>query len=366
MTININKPATNNVIDKVSEGVVKSTKHKHKLKVTNDLERINKNRCDICKETGGCIYYCDMYDDEKEDDCDFDMCYDCKRQEQPDTATSRFSTGFQVASIFDNRPTISKNLEIKGHHSDRINALCLYIPPLNYRKSLATVITGGEDCIVCIFNLFSGALVRKLENQHEGPITSIQLFQHPKDENHISVITGSKDKSIIIWDYNTGKVRRILKEHKNYITGLSLHYRIIPPSQEVKEERISIFVISVDQDSKGYIWDYQSGTVKQNTDGSKRILNSNNEGHKDPISCVVLCHWREEKEEKRGKKHVKVSTDRYAIVTADEQNKLVSWDLSAKMKFEELYLQSQNPFTIYKQTHLLDHLFFLRRFSDFL
>ena len=353
LSINIiNKPVPN--ID-LSEGIgiVNTKLHHHKLKQTKDLKRINQRRCDNCKETGGCIFYCDLVDE----GCDFDLCYDCSRIEQEENGAttnrvSRITNAIQIPSIFDNRPTISKKLEIKDHHTDRINALCLYVPPINYRKSLATILTASDDFTVCIWNLFSGVLVRKLENQHEGPITCIQLFQHPRDENHVSVITSSKDGRIIIWDYNSGKVRNIIKDHmyiytatgkeekrvlkdyKNPITGLILHYRIIPPSREVKEERISISVISVDQDSKGYIFDYHSGNVKLNADGTKRIINSNNEGHDDPISGVVLCHWLEEKEIRKGKKSHKINFEEYGIVTVDEQNKLVAWNSSGKKLFD--------------------------------
>jgi hypothetical protein len=96
MSININ---SNNIQSDSDEGIIFTKKHKHKLNSTTELDEIRNRRCDVCKETGGCIYYCPTC---KKDDNDFDMCYDCKRLELGDNVTTKKSTIFSVASVFDN------------------------------------------------------------------------------------------------------------------------------------------------------------------------------------------------------------------------------------------------------------------------
>jgi len=320
---------TKKEIVKIVEGtIVTGHHHKHKLKVATDLRRMRRNICNVCRETGGIIAYCDA-----EWDCDFDMCYECyiKESDMCDTHKLELKEGVQIVndkcpscnaikrksegakmnpSIFDNKPTKS-TLSFKEHHTDRINVMCLYIPPVSSRKTLATIITASDDGTVCIWNLFSGALIRKLENEHDGAITAMELYQNPLDEKEISIVTGGEDKTVKIWSYNKGKViRKLRKENTGRITGVAIARQTVKAASEKSDTIVNVFVVSVDQGSTGCIFDYHTGK-------HLRVF-----ANQAPMLKVLVCHWKSD------------NVDQCAIVTADEANMLVAWKLSGDKMFE--------------------------------
>ena len=274
------------------------------------------------------------------------MCYDCRRNDVEDrnkdwADVNRFSyynKGKQKESILDHRlepcalpqENSAEPCEKEQKHSARVNAVCIYVPPKGLRYSLATILTASADCTVCIWTL-SGEFIRKLEYQHEKPITTVQVLLDPHSKNELSVITGSEDKKVIIWDYHTGCVKMIL-EGVGSVSGtkpllrfdkiilVDYIYRKIS-----KSEGRRIDLVVVDQHA-GYIFDYETRSIKT-SDGNDRVF----ESKISQFTCAALCHWIGE----GGKVD--------ATVTVDINGRIDAWDLSSAKLLHTLETSKARP-----------------------
>lgn len=268
--------------------------------------------CSVCTETGGIVAGCR--------DCDFDLCYDCYLKEGKfcdeckkvqcrkdckvvngtclkckekvpkgcdkcsDMKASRKSE-FSISSpsiLDDSRLVKSTKYTFKDGHSEKTSVICLCIPPVNFRKTLATTTTASDDGTVCIWSLLSGSLTRRLESEHEGATTAVQLYQNPLSEKEVSTITGGEDK-VVVWNYNSGKkIVDLYSKEKSLVplgtaTGLLVHHMMAQTSSG--EKAAKVLVTSVDEEASICTFDYQKGPLDKSFKSRSET----------PIRRVVVC-----------------------------------------------------------------------------
>jgi F-box and WD-40 domain protein CDC4 len=86
-------------------------------------------------------------------------------------------------------------------------------------KTSSFIVSCSDDHMILIFDITNGTLLRKLAG-HEGGIWALQYW------NNI-LVTGSTDRSVRIWDMETGECSHIFDGHTSTVRCLL----ILPPSE---------------------------------------------------------------------------------------------------------------------------------------
>lgn len=98
--------------------------------------------------------------------------------------------------------------ELKGH-SDQIRCIC-------FSPDDATILSGGDDHSLILWNARSGELTARLEG-HTGAVTCAAFLPGGKQ-----VVSGSSDHSIVLWDVETRKSIRTFHGHQDEVTGIAV------------------------------------------------------------------------------------------------------------------------------------------------
>lgn len=80
---------------------------------------------------------------------------------------------------------------------------------------------GGDDKIIRIFNLSDMQQLDKIEFILKGHTKSILSMVIIPNKNFF--LSGSRDRTIRLWDLRSGTTKQILKKHSNAVTCLSLN-----------------------------------------------------------------------------------------------------------------------------------------------
>ncbi|CEG67325.1 hypothetical protein RMATCC62417_03771 [Rhizopus microsporus] len=110
------------------------------------------------------------------------------------------------------RRNMSKHYTLKRHHSASIT--CLQLSEANN-----TLITGSQDKTVTVWNLETGQVLRQLKG-HSRPIRTLQF-------DDTKLVTGSSDHTLRIWNYNTGQCIRTLEGHTDGVNHLHFNCRLL-------------------------------------------------------------------------------------------------------------------------------------------
>ena len=92
------------------------------------------------------------------------------------------------------------------------------------------IISGTEDNLVTVWSLESGEILKTLEG-HNGHVLSLDVVTNfggnvneefnVKEQCDDIVISGSKDKTIMVWSLTTGACLRVIDHHRNWVFGVS-------------------------------------------------------------------------------------------------------------------------------------------------
>ena len=78
------------------------------------------------------------------------------------------------------------------------------------------IVSGSSDKTVRIWNADTGECVRVLEG-HSDCVWSVSL-----SEDASMIISGSWDKTVRIWNADTGECVRVLEGHSNYVLSVAI------------------------------------------------------------------------------------------------------------------------------------------------
>jgi WD40 repeat protein len=183
---------------------------------------------------------------------------------------------------------IDKNQSLSKHHTKVINyelvkTLTGHQDSVNsvvISPDGGTVVSGSDDKTIKIWDLNTGDLKQTLTN-HKSSVYSVAISP---DCN--TVVSGSEDKTIKIWDLNTGDLKQTLTGRKS-----SVYSVVISPDCNT--------VISGSSDKTIKIWDLNTGDLKQTLTG-----------HQDSVWSVAI------------------SSDNDTIVSGNNDKTIKIWDLN--------------------------------------
>ena len=141
-------------------------------------------------------------------------------------------------------------------HSEIIEQI-LYIPDKR------VLLTCSDDCMVIIWNLYTGKKIRIL-NGHHRPVCNLSELEEKK------IITTSLDKTIKIWNFFSGEICYELVGHTDWVwTAIEFYKGIIISGSADKTLRV--------WDLKNKNGNYLIKTVKSNDQGMCTIIRRLNE-----------------------------------------------------------------------------------------
>ena len=162
--------------------------------------------------------------------------------------------------------------KVLGKHTAAVECV-FYSPDGNY------IVSGSDDKSLIIWDAKTGKKIRVLE----GHTNLVSCLAYSPDGNYI--VSGSVDKSLIIWDAKTGEKIKLLEGH-------TLPINCVAYSPDGK------YIVSGSADESLIIWDAKTGE-------EIKILKSQ---HKNAVSCVAY------------------SPDGNYIVSGFEDESLVIWN----------------------------------------
>ena len=104
---------------------------------------------------------------------------------------------------------------IKYHgHTSWVNALCFTKMRQNGHT---TMVSGSADTTIIVWNHESGEVIRKIETK-SGRVFSLALT--PDDKK---IVSGSDDKTAKLWDINTGDLLHTFEGHLDSVFSVAVH-----------------------------------------------------------------------------------------------------------------------------------------------
>ena len=123
-------------------------------------------------------------------------------------------------------------------HTDSVRCICL-------SKDEFMLISGSTDKTIRIWDIESGDCFQKLEG-HTGGVRCLCI-----SNDGAQIISGSEDKSLRIWDLQTGSPIRILLGHENWVTSLCT----LPNTR---------LIVSCSSDKTVRVWDVYNSPMLKN------------------------------------------------------------------------------------------------------
>ncbi|KAK0395843.1 hypothetical protein QR680_001459 [Steinernema hermaphroditum] len=188
-------------------------------------------------------------------------------------------------SYFERHPVIRKPV-----HADSIGALAPVRPGM--------VLTGSRDKIIALNNVDTGECVMKWYG-HEKEVTKVQ-YRHAAGKHF--VVSGSRDCSLRVWQFNVSHSSQVLEGHTMSVMGLSI----------LDESKL----ISGARDTTLRLWDMTQGTCIRTVKHSRNLV-------------THICH----------------SIQNNIIVQSSEDKEMKIWDC------RDLNLVAQMP----KKRHIQSH-----------
>jgi WD40 repeat protein len=157
--------------------------------------------------------------------------------------------------------------KLQGGHTGGVFATFIHAPGNGTSPPL--IITGSDDKTAIVWNLHTGERVRRLEGGHTKTITSIGVYTPVHLTSASLVVTASKDSTAVVWELNTGKVVHKLKGGHG-VHEISSVVVYSPPIASIPP-----LIVTAGWDHLGVVWDLITGQqMYRLEDGHKRGITS--------------------------------------------------------------------------------------------
>ncbi|CAG8537485.1 7207_t:CDS:1 [Cetraspora pellucida] len=142
----------------------------------------------------------------------------------------------------------------------------------------STLASGSWDKSIIVYDLTDDYnIIRKLFG-HTAGIISIEI-----NSNETLLFSGSVDKTIRIWNINTGDCLHRLYGHDGTVGTLTL----IPQSPFTDDQDNLYWLISGSNDTKIFVWDVDQSCLTQKTRSKKPQIVKRLEGHARAVTCLA-------------------------------------------------------------------------------
>jgi WD40 repeat protein len=133
-------------------------------------------------------------------------------------------------------------------HSERVLAIAV-------TTDNRTIVSGSMDNTVRIWDLASGQLVRTLEG-HSGGVDTVAVSRDNK-----VIVSGSRDRTVRIWELASGRLVRTLEGHSHWVSGVAV----------TSDNRM---IVSGSSDKTVRIWDLASGQLVRSLEGHTEMVDA--------------------------------------------------------------------------------------------
>ncbi|KAJ3260239.1 hypothetical protein HDU77_001472 [Chytriomyces hyalinus] len=154
-----------------------------------------------------------------------------------------------------------------------------------------TVISGSRDKTVKVWDMQKGTSTRTLKG-HFADVTSVAISRDSR-----TIVSGSTDNTVKVWDMQKGTCTRTLEGHSDKVTSVA-----ISPDSRI--------IVSGSTDNTMKVWDMQKGTCTRTLEGL--------EGHSSEVASVAI------------------SPDGRIIVSGSRDNTVKVWDMQKGTCMETL------------------------------
>jgi len=126
-------------------------------------------------------------------------------------------------------------------------------------------VSGSRDKTLRVWDLETGACLRTLEGHSDG-VNSVSVSADGR-----RAVSGSRDKTLRVWDLETGACLRTLEGHSDEVLSVS----VSPDGRRA---------VSGSDDRTVRVWDLETGACLRTLEGHRRTL----EGHRRGVSSVSV------------------------------------------------------------------------------
>lgn len=224
-------------------------------------------------------------------------------------ATARMARRKPWKHVYCERLMVERNWR-KGRYVERIlkghtnGVMCLQVQHNLSVPNYSVLITGSYDKTVKVWNLDTGKVVRTLE----GHTRAVRALQFDK----LMLVTGSSDRTLRVWNWRTGECLRVLEGHAEAVTCLNYDRNTLA---------------SGSADSTVKIWNMATGSCFALR------------GHTDMVNSVVLWDGKSSPAERAFNSMVDPSPSasdlshcaaKY-LFSASDDGTIKLWDLSSRL-----------------------------------
>ena len=136
----------------------------------------------------------------------------------------------------------------------KTRSLCLFestmFKSMVYHPDESQILTTGSDRKITYWDCFDGQAIRVLEGSAEGELATLSMSY---SGSHF--VSGSEDKTVKLWDYDSGLVSHIGVGHSGAVSGVA-----ISPCQS--------FVVSVGSEGAVFVWETPAEAEEKMRDAS--------------------------------------------------------------------------------------------------
>ena len=172
------------------------------------------------------------------------------------------------------KPEILFNHEKGINHKKAISGITI-IPPKDCARSVTYLILASQDRTVTIWDHLRRVILTKLNKEHTDLLLTLSVYD--KDNDGLHIITGSWDKSVLFWKVNPETEQSSatpyykLQAHRKSVTAMCLH--TIQQKGDFNHFSKTV-LITGSLDKQVIIWDFQTKTAVRTLKGHKDKVNA--------------------------------------------------------------------------------------------
>jgi WD40 repeat protein len=200
----------------------------------------------------------------------------------------------------------------------------------NKKNNKQCIVSGSDDESIGIWDIEDRKLLHRFNNPYSGTVSSVAVVTGEginKKNNKQYILSGSSDKSIFIWDIEDNKIlHRFVNAHSDVISSVAVV--TIGTEEEDNKKRNKQYIVSGSRDKSIAIWDIED---KKNALHRFRNVHSGTVLSVAALTLVTVVTQEGYKGEEIDRKKI----SKQYIVSGTGDNSIAIWDIEDKKPFHE-------------------------------